>query len=109
MADKAKLLAKVIESALTSDVKNEENSSLKEQMQAFKDILIHDITPREFADIYAKTIAYGMFVTRLRDTTLDTYRTRSSRINTTNYSGSGQPETTAGNNSAKKLPCFKYH
>lgn len=73
MADKAKLLSQVIESALNSDVENEENSTLKDQMQAFKDILIHDITPREFADIYAQTIAYGMFAARLHDTTLNTF------------------------------------
>jgi len=73
MADKAKLLAEVIESALNSDVENEADSSLKEQLHAFKDILIHDITPREFADIYAQTIAYGMFAARLHDTTLDTF------------------------------------
>jgi len=73
MADKAKLLSEVIEKALNSDVENEEDSTLKEQMHAFKDILIHDITPREFADIYAQTIAYGMFAARLHDTTLDTF------------------------------------
>lgn len=73
MADKAKLLAEVIERALNSDVKNEENSSLNEQMGAFKHILIHDITPKEFADIYAQTIAYGMFAARLHDTTLNTF------------------------------------
>ncbi|MBB5396805.1 type ISP restriction/modification enzyme [Mucilaginibacter sp. AK015] len=73
MADKAKLLSQVIEKALTSDVENEEDSSLKEQMHAFKDILIHDIKPRDFADIYAQTIAYGMFAARLHDTTLNDF------------------------------------
>jgi predicted helicase len=73
MADKAKLLSQIIEKALHSDVENEENSTLKDQMQAFKDILIHDITPREFADIYAQTIAYGMFAARLHDPTLNTF------------------------------------
>jgi predicted helicase len=73
MADKAKLLSQVIEKALISDVENQEDSSLKEQMHAFKDILIHDIKPREFADIYAQTIAYGMFAARLHDTTLDDF------------------------------------
>jgi hypothetical protein len=28
-----------------------------------KDILIHDITPKGFADVYAQTIAYGLFAT----------------------------------------------
>ncbi|MGN6638411.1 MAG: Eco57I restriction-modification methylase domain-containing protein [Mucilaginibacter sp.] len=73
MADKAKLLAEILERALSSDEENEEDSTLKEQMQAFKDILIHDIKPKEFADIYAQTIAYGMFAARLHDTTLDTF------------------------------------
>lgn len=73
MADKARLLANVIEKALTSDEENEEDSTLKEQMNAFKQILIHDITPKEFADIYAQTIAYGMFAARLHDKALDTF------------------------------------
>lgn len=73
MAGKARLLSDVIEKALTSDEVNHENSSLKEQMEAFKQILIHDITPKGFADVYAQTIAYGMFAARLHDTTLDSF------------------------------------
>lgn len=73
MADKAKLLAQVIEKALTSDEENKEDSMLKGQMNAFKEILIHDIKPKEFADIYAQTIAYGMFAGRLHDKELDTF------------------------------------
>ncbi|HEY9000827.1 MAG TPA: type ISP restriction/modification enzyme [Mucilaginibacter sp.] len=73
MADKAKLLAEILERALNSDEENEQDSPLKDQMQAFKDILIHDIKPKEFADIYAQTIAYGMFAARLHDTTLNTF------------------------------------
>lgn len=44
MAGKAKLLAQVIENALNSDEQNAANSTLREQMLAFKDVLIHDIT-----------------------------------------------------------------
>jgi hypothetical protein len=73
MAGKARLLERVIESALNSDEENEENSSLKDQMEAFRKILIHDITPKEFADIYAQTVAYGMFAARLHDPSLDTF------------------------------------
>lgn len=53
MAGKARLLSDVIEKALTSDDINSENSTLKDQKQAFKQILIHDITPKGFADVYA--------------------------------------------------------
>lgn len=73
MAGKARLLSDVIEQALTSDENNSEDSTLKDQMNAFKEILIHDITPKGFADVYAQTIAYGMFAARLHDPTLPTF------------------------------------
>lgn len=73
MAGKARLLSDVIEKALTSDETHNEDSTLKEQMIAFKSILIHDITPKGFADVYAQTIAYGLFAARLHDPTLDTF------------------------------------
>lgn len=73
MAGKARLLSDVIEKALTSDEDSQLDSTLKEQMYAFKEILIHDITPKSFADVYAQTIAYGMFAARLHDPTLPTF------------------------------------
>ncbi len=73
MAGKARLLSDVIEKALTSDEENEEDSTLKDQMKAFKQILIHDINPKGFADVYAQTISYGMFAARLHDPTLPTF------------------------------------
>ncbi|PCI21432.1 MAG: DNA methyltransferase [Piscirickettsiaceae bacterium] len=73
MAGKAKLLANIIEQALLSDTSNDADSTLKDQMEAFKSILIHDITCKQFADVYAQTIAYGMFAARLHDKTLNTF------------------------------------
>ena len=73
MAGKARLLSDVIEKALTSDETHNEDSSLKEQMNAFKNFLIHDITPKGFADVYAQTIAYGMFAARLNDPTIENF------------------------------------
>ena len=73
MAAKARLLSDVIEKALTSDETNQQDSTLKDQMNAFRQILIHDITPKGFADVYAQTIAYGMFAARLHDPTLPTF------------------------------------
>ncbi len=73
MAGKARLLSEVIEKALTSDETHNEDSTLKDQMNAFKQILIHDITPKGFADVYAQTIAYGMFAARYHDPTLPTF------------------------------------
>ncbi len=73
MAGKARLLSNVIEKALTIDINQEINSTLKDQMEAFKEILIHDISAEDFADIYAQTITYGMFAARLHDPTLPTF------------------------------------
>lgn len=73
MAGKARLLSDIIGKALTSDEENQEDSTLKDQMLAFKQILIHDITPQGFADVYAQTIAYGMFAARLHDPTLENF------------------------------------
>ena len=71
MAGKARLLADVIRQSLTQDI--DEQSDIYGQMQAFKEVLMHDITPESFADIYAQTIAYGMFAARLHDKTPDTF------------------------------------
>ncbi|MEX2603607.1 MAG: type ISP restriction/modification enzyme [Gracilimonas sp.] len=83
MAGKARLLADVIEKALNADAESDikksdrvnesANNTLREQLSAFQNVLIHDIGAKEFADIYAQTIAYGMFAARLHDPTLDTF------------------------------------
>ncbi|HRZ41085.1 MAG TPA: N-6 DNA methylase [Bacteroidales bacterium] len=73
MANKARMLADIIEQAIVKDSDDNEDSTLKDQMTAFREILIHDITPRGFADVYAQTIAYGMFAARLHDPSLDSF------------------------------------
>lgn len=73
MAGKARLLANIIENALNSDEETTADSSLKAQIKAFKDVLIHDINVKEFSDIYAQTIAYGMFAARLHDPSLESF------------------------------------
>uniref|UniRef100_Q3ARB7 site-specific DNA-methyltransferase (adenine-specific) n=1 Tax=Chlorobium chlorochromatii (strain CaD3) TaxID=340177 RepID=Q3ARB7_CHLCH len=79
MAAKARLLADVLEKALDgySDENNgaidEASNTLYDQLKGFRDVLIHDITPKQFGDIYAQTIAYGMFAARLHDPTLENF------------------------------------
>lgn len=73
MAAKAKLMAQVIKSALDEDDKAQRTTDLQEQMAAFKSILIHDINNTSFADIYAQTIAYGLFAARYHDPSLETF------------------------------------
>ena len=73
MAGKARLLENTLYQALMSDEENDTNTDLRDQFNTFKSVLIHDLKPSDFADIYAQTLAYGMFAARLHDDTLDTF------------------------------------
>ncbi len=73
LAGKARLMADIIEKSLNADDENERTSDLKNQMKTFKSMLIHDIDNKAFSDIYAQTIAYGMFAARYNDPTLETF------------------------------------
>lgn len=67
MAGKARLLRDIIEQALIQD--GDTPTELRNYMEDFRNVLLHDITPKTFADIYAQTIAYGLFAARLHDST----------------------------------------
>ena len=69
MAAKARLLENIIEQALMDETYTEANDTLQAQYQSFRDFLIQELTRQDFADIYAQTIAYGMFAARLHDPT----------------------------------------
>lgn len=87
MAGKARLLANIIGQAIASDQEKENRddeevadffhapqeeifqTGLREQMETFQRVLLHDITPQSFADVYAQTIVYGLFAARLNDKT----------------------------------------
>ena len=73
MAGKARLLADVIEQSLKSDGIGNEDSELTQQKGVFEERLIKDITNKQFADMYAQTITYGMFAARLNDDTPKTF------------------------------------
>ncbi len=73
MAGKANLIKDVLGRTLAD---GDDRSGLAEQFRAFRENLIHDITPGDFADIYAETVAYGMFAARLHDRTPDSFSRR---------------------------------
>lgn len=83
MAGKAAIIKDIMGRALVVDFKAREQdgaaTDLIGQYEAFKANLIHDITVEDFADIYAETIAYGLFAARLHDQTPDTF-TRSEAL-----------------------------
>lgn len=71
LAGKAALIKDVLRQALEQD--DSGDTPLTGQYKAFREHLIHDITPEEFADIYAETLSYGMFAARLHDPSLSTF------------------------------------
>lgn len=71
MAGKARLLADAIEMTLSNDT--EHTGSLWNKLDAFKDVLIKDLDEKHFADLYAQTIAYGLFAARIHDKTSNSF------------------------------------
>lgn len=41
-----------------------EHGALHEQMEGFRQVLLHDLTAEQFGDMYAQTICYGLFAAR---------------------------------------------
>ena len=66
MAGKASLIKDILRNTLEADAN--QHTELTEQFQAFQENLIKGITRNEFADVYAETLAYGLFAARLHTT-----------------------------------------
>ncbi len=73
MAGKAVIIKDIMGNALVADTEAGISTELTDQYEGFKISLIHDITIADFADIYAETIAYGLFAARLHDNSLDSF------------------------------------
>jgi hypothetical protein len=73
MAGKAVIIKDIMGNALMADKNNNVETELTNQYEGFKKSLIHDITIADFADVYAETIAYGLFAARLHDHSLGTF------------------------------------
>jgi predicted helicase len=65
MAALAKLIRDIIQTAFNEEnLRDDEPDPLHEQLDGFRKVLIHDLTPEQFADMYAQTICYGLFAAR---------------------------------------------
>jgi len=71
MAAKAAIIKDEISIALMDEA--EARKGLEGQFKSFRANLLPNLTPDEFADIYAETITYGMFAARFHDTDLNTF------------------------------------
>ena len=58
-------LARLLRSTILEIFAGEDSGgTLHEQMEGFRRVLLHDLTGEQFADMYAQTIAYGLFAAR---------------------------------------------
>ena len=48
---------------------DERNTEIEKMYQMMKELLVHDLSPEKFADMYAQTLVYGLFVARYNDKT----------------------------------------
>jgi predicted helicase len=69
LAHKARMMRDIISKTFEQE---HEDGTLHGQFEAFKDVLLHDLTVDQFADMYAQTICYGLFTARchIEDMTL---------------------------------------
>ena len=72
MASKAKLIANIISNAMKEN-QTDEDINLHEKLSVFQRILVHDMDEKQFADFYAQTIIYGMFIARINDDSPKTF------------------------------------
>jgi predicted helicase len=70
MATLTRMIRDLIEETFNREA---ERGSLHAQLEAFRETLIPDLTPVQFADMYAQTIAYGLFAARVRVTNGPTF------------------------------------
>jgi predicted helicase len=62
MAALARLIRETIEKAFEDE---DRGDTLHQQFEGFRRVLLHDLSPEQFADMYAQTIAYGLFAARV--------------------------------------------
>ncbi|MBX7135823.1 MAG: N-6 DNA methylase [Fimbriimonadaceae bacterium] len=61
LARLAHLLRDILDRVLQKD---QEGGALRSQLEAFREVLISDMTDEQFTDMYAQTITYGLFAAR---------------------------------------------
>jgi len=65
MAALARLIRDTIQRAFNAeDLTDDEPDPLHDQLDGFRKVLLHDLTPEQFSDMYAQTICYGLFAAR---------------------------------------------
>ncbi|HUU41403.1 MAG TPA: type ISP restriction/modification enzyme [Desulfatiglandales bacterium] len=66
LAERMASVAQIIKEVVTHIFADEDDlyGELHDQYKAFKEILVHDLMPQDFADMFAQTVTYGLFAAR---------------------------------------------
>lgn len=74
MAALARLIRDIIQTAFNEeDLTDDEPDPLHDQIEGFRRVLIHDLQPEQFADMYAQTICYGLFAARCNTSSSESF------------------------------------
>lgn len=61
------------------NTKDNRNEELERVYEVMKKLLVHDLSVEKFADMYAQTLVYGLFVARFYDSTGDSFTRQEAR------------------------------
>ena len=77
MGGKARRIRDNVKQFLATE--SDKNAELVHVYETVKKLLIHDLTPDAFADMYAQTLVYGLFVARYHDDTPESFSRQEAR------------------------------
>ncbi len=77
MGGKAQRIRDNVRYFLSSE--SEKNAELVRVYETIKKLLVHDLTPDTFADMYAQTLVYGLFIARYYDDSPDNFTRQEAR------------------------------
>lgn len=73
MGGKAQRIRENVLELLKGETTSANIEDLKKVYETIKQLLVHDLTEEDFADMYAQTLVYGLFVARYNDETPDNF------------------------------------
>ncbi len=77
LAERMARVARLIRETINRAFKTEgAGGLLHQQIKGFREVLIHDLTEEQFADMYAQTICYGLFAARVNHRGTETFSRR---------------------------------
>ncbi len=79
MGGKARRIRDNVCKFLQSETESDRNAEISAVYKTIQKLLIADLTPETFADMYAQTLVYGLFVARFHDEKPDTFSRQEAR------------------------------